>query len=58
MGQAALPIINALSCKDWARYVCNAMHIHSKCGEGCCEMDFETSEVSIPSSSSSEPCCL
>ena len=58
MGQAALTILNTLSCKDWARFVCNSMHIHSKCGESCCEMDVETSEVSIPSSSSSEPWCL
>ena len=57
MGQAALSIVNALSCKDWARYVCNAMRVHSRCGE-MCECDIETSEVSIPSSSSSEPCCL
>ena len=62
MGQAALTIVNALSCQDWARYVCNAMHFHSKCGEECCEMDITTEEVSIASSSSSssfwEPRCL
>ena len=57
MGQAALSIVSALSCQDWARYVCNAMHVHSRCGEAC-ECDIETSEVSIPSSSSSEHCCL
>ena len=58
MGQAALSIVSALSCQDWARYVFNAMHVHTRCGEAC-ECDFETSEVSIPSSSSSEPpCCL
>ena len=57
MGQAALTIVNALSCQDWARYVFNAMHVHTRCGDAC-ECDFETSEVSIPSSSSSEPCCL
>ena len=57
MGQAALPILNALSCDSWAKFVCNTMRFHSRCMD-CCEMDFETSEVSIPSSSSSEPCCL
>ena len=58
MGQAALAIVSTLSCQDWARYVCNAMHVHTCCGE-LCECDFETSEVSIPSSSSSsEHCCL
>ena len=57
MGQAALQVLNALSCQDWARYVCNSMHIHSRCMD-CCELDVETDQVSIPSSSSSEPCCL
>ena len=57
MGQAALTILNTLSCKDWARFVCNSMHIRSRCGEWC-ELELETDEVSIPSSSSSEPCCL
>ena len=56
MGQA-LSITSAFSCHDWARYVCNSMRIHSKCGD-CCELDIQTDEVPLSSSSSSEHCCL
>ena len=47
MGEVA-SILNALSCGDCARYVCNSMHCHSQCGENCCEIDFETDEVGLP----------
>ena len=40
--------IKASSCSDCAKYVCNAMHIHSKCSE-CCECDLETEEVEVHS---------
>ena len=52
MGQV-LSLTNALSCHDWARYVCNSMHVHSRCGESCCEMDIQTEKVDVSSSSSS-----
>ena len=38
--------IKVLSCSDCAKYVCNSMHVHSKCSD-CCECDFETDEVHI-----------
>ena len=59
MGTAALaiaPIIKAIGCHDCARYVCNAMHMHSKCSD-CCEVDLETDQVSLSSSSSDGNCC-
>ena len=43
MGEVA-SVIKAFSCSDCARYVCNAMHCHSTCGE-CCEIDFTTDEI-------------
>ena len=55
-------MLDALSCSDCARYVCNAMHFHSKCGEQCCELDFDTDEVEIPPGDDIEievqGCCL
>ena len=40
--------IKASSCSDCAKYVCNAMRIHSKCSD-CCECDLETEEVEVSS---------
>ena len=40
-------VIKAFSCSDCAKYVCNAMHLHSTCFE-CCELDFETTEIELP----------
>ena len=61
MGQAA-GILQALSCGDCARYVCNAMHCHSQCGKDCCEIDFVTEEVELPEGDEIEVevqgCCL
>jgi hypothetical protein len=55
-------VLNALSCSDCARYVCNAMHCHSKCGENCCELDIDTEEVELPEGGDIEievqGCCL
>ena len=47
MGQAA-SVVKAFSFESCSKYVCNAMHCHSKCMRDCCEIDFETSEVEIP----------
>ena len=61
MGEAA-SILRALSCSDCARYVCNAMHCHSSCGEHCCELDFVTQEVELPETDEIDievqGCCL
>ena len=55
-------MLNALSCSDCAKYVCNAMHFHSKCGENCCELDIDTEEVELPEGGDIEievqGCCL
>ena len=60
MGQVA-SIIGTLfaPCDTCSKYVCNAMKCHSKCSE-CCELDFETEEVTIPSDSDSMSvdCCF
>ena len=45
MGEVA-SVLKAFSCVDCARYVCNACHCHSTCWK-CCEIEFETTEVSI-----------
>ena len=60
MGQAA-SVIKMLSCDAIAKYVCNAMTLHSKCSN-CCEFDLETTEVALPdddseTSVSVEGCC-
>ena len=34
-----------------AKFVCNVMHCHSRC-LGCCEFDFETTEVDLPDDNS------
>ena len=49
MGQAS-SFLKDSACRDWARYVFNACHVHSKCCD-CCELDIETTEVDIPSES-------
>ena len=46
MGQAWLGIVKALECESCARYVCNAMTLHSKCSD-CCELDVHTDEVEV-----------
>ena len=46
MGEVA-SVIRAFSCEACAKFVCNAMHCHSTC-LGCCEFDFETTEVDLP----------
>ena len=41
-----LPLIsNICPGKYCAKYVCNAMHVHSKCGEDCCDLEVETTEI-------------
>ena len=51
MGQAVAGILNALSCQDCARYVCNSMDIHSSCSD-CCDFELHTSEVEVADSAS------
>ena len=46
MGEVA-SIVKAFSLESCSKYVCNAMHCHSKCGD-CCELDFVTEEIEIP----------
>ena len=50
MGEVA-SVIKAFSCEACAKFVCNAMTIHSSC-LGCCECDFETTEVDLPDDTS------
>ena len=38
--------IEASSCSDCAKYVCNAMRIQSKCSD-CCACDIETEEIAV-----------
>ena len=55
MGQAA-PFVKALKCEclsDCARYVCNSMHLRSKCC-GCLEFSMDTDEISLDSGSEEE----
>ena len=54
MGQQA-SALKFLACNDWARYVCNACHLHSKCSD-CCEVDVETHEIEV-ASEDSDNCC-
>ena len=46
MGQAT-SILRALSCDSCARYVCNSMHCHSSCLEGCCDVEFQTDATEL-----------
>ena len=46
MGQAT-SLLRALSCDSCARYVCNSMHCHSTCLEGCCDFEFETTPTEL-----------
>ena len=45
MGDVLTKIIPGICpCKDFAKYVCNACHYHSKCSD-CCDIDIETTEI-------------
>jgi hypothetical protein len=46
-------LLEALSCEECARYVCNAARCRSKCGE-CAECEVQTDKVGLPSDSDSE----
>ena len=49
-----------LACDDYARYVFNAMHVRSKCSDGC-EFDLDTDMVSVTESESDDAvrvCCI
>ena len=35
-----------LACSDYAKYVCNSMHIHSKCSD-CCEFSADTDKIDV-----------
>ena len=61
MGQAVAGIIQALSCAECAKYVCNSMDLKSNCSE-CCAFELHTSEVEVTDSASEfsvdvEGCC-
>ena len=43
MGQAGA-VLRALSCRDCAMYVCNAMQIHSECC-GMCSCEYVTEKI-------------
>ena len=49
MGAAAGVVVQALSCKDCAKYVCNSMDIKSECSD-CCSLEIETHEVPLETS--------
>ena len=57
MGQAVGGLLNALSCQDCARYVCNSMDIHSSCSD-CCDFELHTSEVEVADSASDVEGCF
>ena len=56
MGQV-VSILGAIErldcCGTWAKYVYNAAHCHSKCGE-CCDVELETQKVDVSSDSDGE----
>ena len=50
-----------LACSDWARYVANSCHIHSKCGESCCEFSMDTDQIEVSSGEEEDGlriCCM
>ena len=51
MGSVISKIIGI--CPDCAKYVCNAMHVHSQCSD-CCVIDIETTEVHVEPDSEEE----
>ena len=58
MGQQT-SMLSDLACRDWARFVFNSCHLHSKCSN-CCEVDVDTDLVSVQSSEEEEEalgCC-
>ena len=61
MGNQLVPIISALvsPLSDCSKYVCNSMHLHSKCCGALCECDVETDSVDLQSehSETSVDCC-
>ena len=61
MGQAVAGIIQALSCAECAKYVCNSMDLKSSCSD-CCDFELHTAEVEVADSGSEfsidvEGCC-
>ena len=61
MGQAVAGIIQALSCAECAKYVCNSMDLKSSCSD-CCDFELHTAEVEVADSASEfsvdvEGCC-
>ena len=53
MGKFVVSALNVVDCTDYAKYVCNAFKVHSKCS-GCCEVDVETTEVELAKDDDSE----
>ena len=51
MGSAISKIIPISG--DCAKYICNAMHVHSQCSD-CCEIDIETTEIHVEPNDSEE----
>ena len=61
MDQAVAGIIQALSCAECAKYVCNSMDLKSSCSD-CCDFELHTAEVEVADSASEfsidvEGCC-
>ena len=61
MGEAA-SLVKSLSCESFAKYCCNAMHIHSDCCRGMCTFSYDTDMVEVSDSSSEyeleSDCCV
>ena len=61
MGQALIPTLKVLvsPMSDCSKYVCNAMHLNSKCCIGLCECSVDTESVELESqhSENSIDCC-
>ena len=47
MGAILSDVAHVASCSDCAKYVCNSMHCHSSCLDGCCDVEFETSPIEV-----------
>ena len=60
MGANAGVAMRYLACEQFYKYVANSCHVHSECGEHCCEFDCQTDMVELSGSESEGPtlCCL
>ena len=46
MGNFVVSALKVINCSDCAKYVCNAMSVHSKCSS-CCEFDVTTDAIDV-----------